>query len=748
MKNVQKPEKIHLGKLITEIGKGRFVIPDFQREFDWQPWDVRDLVKSIFMDYYIGTLLLWEGNKENYRKLGCAKLYAFDKEDDPEFIVLDGQQRLSALHYAFFQPDVKFRNRKNPIYFFIRLKELLDENYEEAFFYYSRTMYYDELVGDVKLQYENHIFPLGIMQQGSWGIDDWIKGYRDYWNDKSELEDNIEKKEELEASAAAAIEVRNIFSDLLNNYQVSYISLAKELPLNKVCDIFTHINSKGKPLDTFDLLNSITRKEDIYLKDMYRGASKELDDLSYPGFEIKSQILMVMSILKQNYCSPKYLYYLVPGEKKKIKNKDGQNEEVVLINSNIEFTTLWDTAVDAIDKSLSSLKNQREFGAITAKFLPYPSIIPCLSAIKKYVKTSELKNKVDIHTKIKKWYWSSIFLNRYSSSVESTSTKDFMDLKKWFDNDDLELDAVSEFIGTYKNIDLHKERASGSAIYKAIFNLFIINEARDWETFELPEYDNLDDHHIVPKSWGKEMGLDKDINTILNRAPLSGDTNRKIIRDSLPNVYIKNMFDNNDKEKVFKVLKSHLISEKAVNILLRENFSIDDYKEFISERKNTIINAIYNMVINESIELPEDLQKLNSDIEKLELKFREIIIDNYELTNRSALKQNLPGDIYEKLNQKINRERKRNPNLVETNIEDAGYWMQFSDLQELQRLSTLKEHWPKFENIFKVNTVKLTSEFNDMANLRNALRHSREVDTITRMKGEASLLWFKQQLSI
>tara|TARA_B110000902_G_scaffold201278_1_gene228575 strand:+ start:168 stop:314 length:147 start_codon:yes stop_codon:yes gene_type:complete len=35
------------------------------------------------------------------------------------------------------------------------------------------------------------------------------------------------------------------------------------------------------------------------------------------------------------------------------------------------------------------------------------------------------------------------------------------------------LGAISEFIGTYKNIDLHKERASGSAIYKDIFNLFI-----------------------------------------------------------------------------------------------------------------------------------------------------------------------------------------------------------------------------------------------------------------------------------
>ena len=50
MKNVQKPEKIHLDKLISELGKGRFVIPDFQRDFEWMPWDVSDLIKSIFLD--------------------------------------------------------------------------------------------------------------------------------------------------------------------------------------------------------------------------------------------------------------------------------------------------------------------------------------------------------------------------------------------------------------------------------------------------------------------------------------------------------------------------------------------------------------------------------------------------------------------------------------------------------------------------------------------------------------------------
>jgi uncharacterized protein with ParB-like and HNH nuclease domain len=55
MKNVSKPEKIHLGSLVEALKKGHFVIPDFQRDLEWKPWDVLDLIKSIFMDYYIGT---------------------------------------------------------------------------------------------------------------------------------------------------------------------------------------------------------------------------------------------------------------------------------------------------------------------------------------------------------------------------------------------------------------------------------------------------------------------------------------------------------------------------------------------------------------------------------------------------------------------------------------------------------------------------------------------------------------------
>ena len=81
------------------------MIPDFQREFEWKPWDIRDLMRSIFLDYYIGSLLLWKGKKENFDALACEKIYGYHGNGNAEHIVLDGQQRLTAIYYAFVAPD-------------------------------------------------------------------------------------------------------------------------------------------------------------------------------------------------------------------------------------------------------------------------------------------------------------------------------------------------------------------------------------------------------------------------------------------------------------------------------------------------------------------------------------------------------------------------------------------------------------------------------------------------------------------
>ena len=320
-------------------------------------------------------------------------------------------------------------------------------------------------------------------------------------------------------------------------------------------------------------------------------------------------------------------------------------------------------------------------------------------------------------------------------------------MKKLFHDDDMEPDCVIDIYREYKNIELEKETRSGSAIYKAITNLIILNGARDWESFDLPEYEELDDHHIVPKSWGKKMNIGDQINSILNKTLIKPDTNRLLINDRLPNEYLKEMFRNNDEPDVYDMLRSHLISKKAVDILMREPFTVEDFQAFIEERKNTILHEIKTKLLDDERQLPDDLKRLNDEIEKVELAMRKFIMDRLVIIDISDFKKKIPGHLIQKIEFRIDKEKKKNPHLVNERENDVDYYFSFLDLQELRQIMTQKNLWNRFEIVF-VSKEKLTSEFNDLASLRNAIRHSRYVDKITAMKGEAALLWFKQQLNI
>ncbi len=98
MKDAQKPDHISLNSLLGHLREGRFVIPDFQRDFEWEPWDIRDLLRSIFLDYYIGSLLLWRGKQDTFDALSCETVYGLKYKENPVHIVLGGQQRLTAIH--------------------------------------------------------------------------------------------------------------------------------------------------------------------------------------------------------------------------------------------------------------------------------------------------------------------------------------------------------------------------------------------------------------------------------------------------------------------------------------------------------------------------------------------------------------------------------------------------------------------------------------------------------------------------
>ena len=739
MRDAQKPNQFTLNNLLSRLKEGRFVVPDFQREFEWKPWDISDLMRSIFLDYYVGSLLLWKGKDENFAALACEPIYGHTGGGSSEHIVLDGQQRLTALYYACVAPDVPLPDRANRAIYFIRVDRFMREEYDDAFSYDWKTKRIEKLAQDPTIQYREHIFPLSVIGAGGWAMPTWVQGYTKYWQDmtaEAKERGDQEEAEQCEVHAQNAEKFGQELKDLTEQYQVSYIELDKDLGLDKICDIFTQINSKGVRLDVFDLLNALLKPRDLQLKFMWRKARGRLEFVD--SSKLNVYILQVMSILKQAYCSPKYLYYLMPGHQKTIRTPDGKTEKEILVQTTDEFVALWDTAVSALERAIKMLRHPQEFGVTSSKYLPYVSILPAFSALQEHVRTLPADKRLNAQRKVRFWYWAAIFTNRYSGSVESTAARDYQNVKAWIESDANEPPLIQEFKSRFKNLELRRETKYGSSTYNGIFNLLVLNGARDWITGNIPENELLDDHHIVPASWGDANLQDRSAHSILNRTPLLDETNRHVIRDKLPNEYLPELIAQNGESRVRAILESHLISPAAFDILMRPNFSASDFEEFINERQRTYVEAIESLLIKERLDLSPDLRDLDERVETVELALRAKIE-----TALSAQEDAFPQHVMEKVRQRLNRAQRKNPGFDKDYYATIGGMLEFCDMQELKDIILAKTNWQTFSETF-TSKEDLSKRVDQLAEMRNGIRHSRTIDEISRKDGEAALLWFEK----
>ncbi|MCR9126758.1 MAG: DUF262 domain-containing protein [Rhodobacteraceae bacterium] len=739
MRDAQKPNQFTLNNLLSRLKEGRFVIPDFQRDFEWKPWDISYLMRSIFLDYYVGSLLLWKGNEDNFEKLACKPVYGHDGNVSSEHIVLDGQQRLTALYYACVAPDKPLPNRANRAIYFIHVDRFMRQEYDDAFSYDWKTKRLAKLTQDPSIQYEEHIFPLSVIGAGGWAMPTWVQGYMKHWQDKTaeaREQGNQESAEQFQVHAENAEKFGEELKSLTEQYQVSYIELDKDLGLDKICDIFTQINSKGVRLDVFDLLNALLRRDGLQLKFMWHKARGRLEFVE--SSKLNVYILQVMSILKQAYCSPKYLYYLMPGQQKTIRTPDGKTEKEILVQTTDEFVALWDTSVSALERAIKMLRHPQEFGVTSSKYLPYVSILPAFSALQEHVRTLSADKRLKAQRKVRFWYWAAIFTNRYSGSVESTAARDYQNVKAWIESDTNEPPLIQEFKSRFKNLELRRETKYGSSIYNGIFNLLVLNGARDWITGNIPENELLDDHHIVPASWGDANLQDRSAHSILNRTPLLDETNRHVIRDKLPNEYLPELIKQNGESRVRAILESHLISPAAFDILMRPDFSPPDFEDFINERQRTYVEAIESLLIKERLDLSPDLRDLDERVEKVELALRAKIE-----TTLSAQEDVFPQHVMEKVRQRLNRAQRKNPGFDKDYHATIGGMLEFCDLQELKDIILAKTNWQTFSDTF-MSKEDLSKRVDQLAEMRNGIRHSRTIDEISRKDGEAALLWFEK----
>jgi hypothetical protein len=573
------PQRMKIHQIISLSSDARWVLPHFQRYFDWNKNDVREFWESIFNDYYVGSFLLWDTGRNP--ELGIQPILGVTKEDiKPSAIILDGQQRITSLHYAIKAPKFPLRGSKIAVYLYVNFNHYLNRNSKEGVIEVHTQRISEE--DSFKLM----LFPLYELEKYS----QWVDKFEDFLLSQTEDQNKVRNIRRI---------VDKKLRHIWDGFEIPYIALPESMELFQVTDIFENINTKGKLLSVFDLLIARLYKYNIELKKIWDATLKNYPNISRYSKTVSKTpiyILQAMSLLYEKTSSAKRADIL------DIYSKvyEGSDE-----NSDREFEEDWDDISGFMDKAINKIENMRDgFGVKDDKELPFAPMIPVLTALLKVI--DEKDNKAECYKKLNKWYWSAIFTNAYSSAADSQMTQDFKEVKKWFENDEEMPKTIIQMTREISHLYFRDIQSKSNAKYKGVMSLIAIEGAKDFDTSQtLENARGNDKDHIFPKSFNFGFGSNKHVHSILNMTWMSDSTNRRIKRYKKPGVYVaefvKTKYKNN-KDQFLEILGTHFINQKAFDHLITDNF-----EEFIAEREKSIISKIKQIIDYEEVGNSETL---------------------------------------------------------------------------------------------------------------------------------------------
>src|SRR5688572_27912529 len=155
-----------LKDLLAEIHNRTTVLPDFQRDFVWEPSGTQELIVSIANNYPAGSILRVRDKKRVFAAREFEGAPALDGKMHT-FLVLDGQQRLTSLYQAFYGVG---EHR-----FYLDLRKLVDgADFEEAIFHVRATTKWAKARETFEPQAAELLLPLSVLKGGAGGFLQWI----------------------------------------------------------------------------------------------------------------------------------------------------------------------------------------------------------------------------------------------------------------------------------------------------------------------------------------------------------------------------------------------------------------------------------------------------------------------------------------------------------------------------------------------------------------------------------------------
>lgn len=567
------PSKV--GDLLNDVRNGRIGLPDLQRPFVWKDSKVRELLDSMMKGYPIGYIMLWSSPNDYENASHIGTNYKIYKR--PDDLVIDGQQRLTALLAAMYGVSIKDKNYEDR-----RIRISFNPLTREFAVWTLAYEHNPEWVSDISTVFEadqEHVISrfrkayIGTVNQAREKNNEPILTE----DDEDTIEDNIK--------------------DLLDLgiYSLPTLKINAKADEEDVADIFVRVNSGGQNLTEKNFIETLIA---VYDNEVYEKIDKFCAESRIPNngtsynqiLEVDPSHLIRMAVgVGFKRARLRYAYMLLRGKNLKTGEitQDVREENLKIFKESLDVVT--------------NLNNWHAFMNIfaTAGYLKGSFVASTNAVVFSYVlyligKYDYNVPSLELQKIIRKWIFMSTITLFYTGSTETEVEKQFADLRdiKTADGFVRYLDLVisNKFTDDYFTYSLPAELNSSSATspawYGYIAAINVLGTPMLFSTAPLSQYlvlgangnkNSVDKHHIFPKNYLEKIGFenDRDRNQIANFTYLDYQTNIDI-SDAPPMEYV---------ERYRTILGEESYKLSCEQNALPENFENMPYQEFLNQRR-------------------------------------------------------------------------------------------------------------------------------------------------------------------
>ena len=569
-----------LSELLNWVAQGKAQLPEFQRSWVWDDTKICKLIESITSGYPMGAAMFLESGGESVR-FKCRKFTGVQCPDEitPDWLVLDGQQRLTTLFQVFMcKKPVETRldtNKDKTIfrYYYLDIEKCLDPEADrlDAIISISekkqilsdigRTIELD--LSSPEREYEHLMFPLNLVFSPN-DIDDWRYAMEDHFANDNKY--------------------RLMFRDFsqrilrpIQEYQMPVIQLTKETPKAAVCQIFENVNTGGVPLTVFELVTATFAADEYDLRDDWNKICNSFKD---------KKLTVLKDITGANFLAAMTL--LVTYKKSLTDRIAVSCKKRDILRLNLEdYKANHDALVGGFESAAAFLYHQ---GIFSERDLPYSTQLVPLAAIfafdneRKEKRAFMLGHNLDL---LAKWYWCGVFGELYGGANEARFALDIVNIFEWISGGN-QPDTVTR--SNFQPTRLLSMQTRNSAAYKGVMAMIMQDSPLDFMSgskMDIASYldEDTDIHHIFPQAYCEgQMYPMRKWNSVVNKTPIYASTNRSI-GGRAPSEYIKTMRNKGlTEELVVSAITSHKINFDLL--------STDSFDEYFVDRAIRLLDRI------------------------------------------------------------------------------------------------------------------------------------------------------------